>query len=401
MKKILIRILLGVTALFVLLAIVFHRPIYRAYQVATVFDKEQIAENFRSMDTIFDKSVMKKGDHLFPLEKQIQPIIDEYTWQGKKKNVSTFLKDNMTTGLLVLKNGAIAHESYYLGNTQDSKAIAWSVSKSVLSAGFGIAVHEGMIDIHKNVEDYVPYLSGSGYEGVRVKDVLQMSSGIGFDETYSDPDSDINRMGRALALNTSIDEFVLSLNRERPPGNYNHYVSMDTQVLGMILREAVKEPVSDYIEKKLWAPLGTQADAYWLTDNKGMELVFGGLNATARDYARFGLLYLNMGKLNDRQIVPEAWVKASITPDAPHLMPGRREPGKDYPMRGYGYQWWIPPKSQGDYSAIGIYNQYIYINPELKVVIVKNTAYADYNKDGIEKSRENITVLRAIAEALK
>ncbi|HCY87466.1 MAG TPA: hypothetical protein DHV36_20195 [Desulfobacteraceae bacterium] len=401
MKKLLFRISLGLIAVIFLLLAIFHRPLYRAYRVATLFDEAQIAENFRSMDTIFDKAVMNKGNPHFALAKAPRPITDTYLWQGREKSISAFLKENSTTGLLVIKDGVIVHEAYFQGNTKDSKVIAWSVSKSLLSAVFGIAVHEGFIDIEKNVAHYVPYLKESGYEKVRIKDVLQMSSGIRFDETYSDPDSDINRMGRSLALNTSIDAFVKSLKNERPPGTYNHYVSMDTQVLGMILREATGEPVGAYMERKLWQPLGTDADAYWLTDNEGMELVFGGLNATARDYARFGLLYLNNGKLNNRQIVPEAWVKASITPDAPHLMPGRREPGKDYPLRGYGYQWWIPPGGNGDYSAIGIYNQYIYINPELKVVIVKNTAYADYNKDGNEKSRENIAVLRAIANALE
>lgn len=400
MKRILKWASIGLAGTAVLLLIIFYRPILRAYQVATLFEPDRIAENFRSMDTIFDKRVMKKGADFFPLREAPGPIPDTYVWEGKTKSIPAFLKENMTTGLLVLKDGAIVHEAYYLGNDKDAKAIAWSVSKSLVSAAFGIAVHEGRIDIQKTVDHYVPYLAGSGYQGVRIKDVLQMSTGIRFDETYSDPDSDINRLGRALALNTSIDEFVRSLKRERPPGTYNHYISMDTQVLGMILRETVGESVSAYMEKKLWAPLGTRSDAYWLIDNKGMELVFGGFNATARDYARFGLLYLNKGRINGRQVVPEQWVKASITPDAPHLMPGRREKGTEYPLRGYGYQWWIPPGGKGDYSAIGIYNQYIYINPDANVVIVKNTAYADYNKDGNERSRENIAVLRAIASGL-
>jgi len=400
MKRYLKRGTMIFGALLIIGAIAFHKPAIRIYKVLHFFDKENIVENFRTADQTFGKSIIKRSGPVYQLPVKIQPIGDTYMYNGKQKSIQKFLKDNWATSFIVLKNGVIIHEQYFRGNTAKTKSISWSVSKSILSAIFGIAVKEGKIDIEKNVNHYVPFLKGSGYEGVRIKDVLQMSSGIKFNEDYGDYNSDINRMGRLLALNTSIDDFVKSLKRDKKPGTYNHYVSMDTQVLGMILKNAIGQSITQYMHKKLWGPLGAESDAYWCVDNNGMELVFGALNAVARDYARFGLLYLNKGKLNGRQIVPAQWVKDSITPDAPHLMAGRKEKGKKY-VPGYGYQWWIPPITDGDFVAIGIYNQYIYVNPKKRVVIVKSSAYPHYNKDGKQRSQENVIMFKKIAKSLK
>ncbi len=127
---------------------------------------------------------------------------------------------------------------------------------------------------------------------------------------------------------------------------------------------------------------------------------FGGLNAALRDYARFGLLYLNEGRnYKGEQLVPAKWVRASVTPDAPHLMPGKNNPGSDWPM-GYGYQWWIPENPEGDFSAIGIYGQFIYVHPTYNVVIAKSSAYVDYNNTGDEMEFESMEAFRAIAKGL-
>ncbi len=131
-----------------------------------------------------------------------------------------------------------------------------------------------------------------------------------------------------------------------------------------------------------------------------MEMSFGGLNAALRDYARFGLLYLNEGRnYKGEQLVPAKWVRASVTPGAPHLMPGKNNPGSDWPM-GYGYQWWIPENPEGDFSAIGIYGQFIYVHPTYNVVIAKSSAYVDYNNTGDEMEFESMEAFRAIAKGL-
>ena len=289
-----------------------------------------------------------------------------------------------------------------------------SVGKSVVSALVGIALADGKLgDLETAVSDIVPELKGSGYEGVRLKDVLQMASGIRFNEDYADLFSDINRMGRALALGTSVQDFVRSLQRQFPPGTTNHYVSMDTQVLGLCLRRAVGMPLTQYLEEKLWVRCGMESDVRWSLDNEKdqMELAFGTLHATTRDYARFGWLYLNEGAspLDGRQVVPQEWVRASVTPDGPHVQPGpsnkQRAGIQHEPAFGYGYQWWLPGKLDhpdevaGDFMAIGVYNQFIYVSPEHRVVVAMNCAYADYDKGSneLDSEAEAVEAFRAIA----
>jgi CubicO group peptidase (beta-lactamase class C family) len=305
-----------------------------------------------------------------------------------------------TTGLLVIKGGRIVFENYYQGNQPDTRTIAMSVSKSLVSCLIGIALAEGKIsDLQDPVDKYAPQLKGGGYEGVSLKNVLQMSSGIRFTEDYGDLKSDIVRMVASF-LTGSVNDFVAVLPNERTPGTFNRYVSADTQVLGMVLAGATGQSLTDYGQEKLWGPLGAEYDAEWLTDAKGVEMAFGGLNATLRDYARFGWLYLKKGRnFKGRQLVPEAWVMASVTPDAPHLMPGRDNPASSFPM-GYGYQWWIPENPQGDFTAIGIYGQFIYVHPVHQVVIAKTSAYVDYNNSGDEMEFESMEAFRAIAKGI-
>jgi CubicO group peptidase (beta-lactamase class C family) len=369
----------------------------RLYTAVTLFEPDRVEENFRTMTEQFEARVVKSGE-ASPFAYELKELPASYTYRGEEKRVGDFIDRTMTTGLVVMKGDTVLYEAYFRGNTEHSLAISWSVAKSVVSALVGIAVDEGLIDISRPVTDYLPGLAGSGYDGVRVKDVLQMSSGVRFNEDYADFSSDINRMGRAFALNTPLKKIVASLEREREPGTVCHYVSMDTQVLGMILTEATGMELSRYMEQKLWAPMGAESDARWLIDSEGMEMVFGGLNAVLRDYARFGLLYANGGMRDGRQIVPAAWVEASVTPDAPHLMPGSN-PDPDWTM-GYGYQWWIPEGGEGDFMAIGIYGQAVYVNPRYQVVIAKTSAYADYDTDGEEMEMESVEFFRAIARAL-
>lgn len=379
----------------VALAVLYRSQIARVYEVIVLFEPERIASNFRSMDTMFQTVPVHRGPSAHQFDRAERGLPATYEYKGATKDTGRFLRDTWTTGLIVLQDGKVAHENYFLGNTSESKVISWSVAKSFISALVGIAVAEGRIkDIRQPVDDYVPALKGSGYNGVSIKDVMQMSSGIRFNEDYDAFFSDINRLGRAIALGSSLDAFVASLRRERPPGRFHHYVSMDTQVLGMVLHAATGETLASYLESRLWKPLGMESDAYWLVDGNGMELAFGGLNAVLRDYARLGQLYLNEGAWQGKQIVPAAWVRASVTPDAPHLVPGNAASNW---VLGYGYQWWIPQQPDGDYLAIGVYGQFVYVDPKRKVVIAKTSAYPDYNLDGADKELETIALFRAIA----
>ena len=398
LKKLLI--VFGIIFGILIIALLFNYDrIQRLYRVMNLFNQDIVVENFRTMGNKFASRTIHRGPDVFTFKKDIKKLPDEYTFKGKNKSVNSFIDHSGTTGLIVIKDDTILFENYYRGNTESSKAISWSVAKSFVSALFGIAVSEGYIkDINQPVTDYLPSLRSSGYNGVSIKNVLQMSSGVRFNEDYGDFNSDINRMGRYFALNMPLADFVASLKAERKPGTFHHYVSMDTQVLGMILRAATGKNLSEYAEEKLWKPLGAEAPARWLLDSSGVEAAFGGLNVTLRDYARFGRLYLKQGNWNGKQIIPEAWCKSSVTPDAHHLMPGKR-PDASWVL-GYGYQWWIPENPDGDYLAIGIYGQAIYVYPRYNIVIAKTSAYADYNKDGEDMEIESIEMFRAIARNL-
>lgn len=376
-----------------------YQRLIRLYRVVTLFDKDVIVENFRHMDNLFAKKIVHKAEKPSSFERELQPLPETFSYNGQEIDLQDFLKDQWTTGLIVTKDGKITFESYWLGNDETTKTISWSACKPMISALVGIALDEGLIkDINEPVTDYVPFLKGTGYDGVSIKHVLQMSSGVGFNEDYADFNSDINRMGRMMALNRSIDDFVASLKNNREPGTYHHYVSMNTQVLAMILREVTGKSISDYMEEKLWKRIGTESDGFWLVDNKGMELAFGGFNAVLRDYARVGLLYLQDGNWEGKSVVPSQWVHASITPDAPHLQPGERS--SSYWVLGYGYQWWVPLRPEGDFLAIGIYGQFIYVHPVYRVVIAKSSAYKDYKIDGKDKHLQTIEMFRAIARRL-
>lgn len=352
----------------------------RLWKFNTLFREDKIVQNFRSMHELVPFHVVHRGDAVYEFGRDSENLPETFDYKGKTYKIDELLENTWTTGLIIIKDDKIRFEKYYRGNTENTLNISWSVGKSFVSALIGIAVQEGYIkDIHTPVSDYVPQLKGTGYDGVSLKDVLQMSSGVKFDEDYHSFFSDINRMGRVVALGNSINDFAASLERERQPGTYNHYVSMDTQVLGMVLKAVTGKTPSQYLEEKIWKRIGMQADAKWLVDDADMELVFGTLNVTLRDYARFGRLYMYYGNWNGEQVVPRQWVIDSVTPDAPHLQPGDN-PNSDNKM-GYGYQWWIPEHPKGDFMALGVYDQYIYINPAKKVVIVKNSAFPHWKID--------------------
>lgn len=358
------------------LVFAFHTKIheyYAVYQYANTFKPDVIDANFRSLYKIYPSIRVERSGEVSPLPRSERFLPQTYVYEGETRQIADWLEKTQTTGFLVLKDGAIVHEQYERGNTAETQAIAMSMSKSMISFLIGNAVRDGLINLDEAVDHYAPQLAEGGYKGVTVKNALQMSSGIGFNEDYGDLSSDIVRYIIQM-LTGSVKDFTSQLKKNREQGTVNTYVSADTQVLSMVLEGATGKPMTDYFKEKLWSRLGAEADAYWLADAKGDVVAAGGLNAVLRDYARFGLLYMNEGRnFKGEQLVPEEWVHDSVTPDAPHLMPGRDDPELGKPM-GYGYQWWIPGKPQGDFSGIGIYGQYIYINPQHKVVIAKTSA---------------------------
>ena len=367
--------------------------------MSSLFTGVEQYETFNRLAEIFPHHVIEASSapYTFPEGERIE-LPETYEFGGETRDTQAFLAETDTAALLVLSDGAIVYENYWLTGGPDVHWMSMSVGKSFVSALVGIALADGLIEsIEDPITDYVPALAGSAYDGVRIKDVLQMSSGARWDEDYSDPESDIMRFGYACGTGASLDEFTATLVREREPGTYNYYNSTDTQALGMLLAAATGRSLADYAEERLWEPLGMERAAYWITDNHGMEMAAGGLQLTARDYAKFGQLYLQQGSWQGRQVVPADWVHDSVTPDAPHVMPGLNP---EYPV-GYGYQWWVPAGDEGEFSAIGVYNQFIFVNPTKRMVIVKlsaNSGYGLTDDDTSWREMESFELFRAIGQ---
>jgi len=394
---------LGISLALILLVagsvwFVFGDRIARVQVVSSLFTGAEQIDNFNRMHMMFPVTTMPAAEqpYSFPVVETV-PLPTEFIYRGEQVETAEFLARTDTGAVLVIKDGAIQFEQYWRSGGQTQTWLSMSVAKSFISALIGIAIEQGHIrDINDPITDYAPELAGSAYDNVAIKDILQMSSGASWNEDYGDPESDINRFARVFALGGSMNKFATTLTREMAPGTYNRYNSTDTQALGMLLTAATGRSITEYMIENLWHPMGAENIGYWLTDADNMEMAFGGLNITARDYAKLGELYRLGGALNGHQIVPADWVSASIVADAPHLVPGDN-PASDWPL-GYGHQWWIPEGTTGEFMAIGVYNQFIYIAPEADMVVVKlsaNSAYGTPEDEGASSEFESIEFFRA------
>ena len=371
--------ILAVAVVAALAALWKREEITRLLAVNSLFAPDRIVANFSNMDRAFLNVPLSQASGTRLPDGSPVPLPD-----GTEK----WIADRSITAIVVLKDGKVTHESYYLDTQPGDLRISWSVAKSFLSLLTGILVDEGALTLSDPVEKYAPPLANSAYAGVSVQDILQMESGVAFDEDYFNPDSDINRMGRVIALGGALDDFTADLSvRDRVPGAAMKYVSMDTHVLGMVLRGATDQSIPDLMAEKLTGPMGIGAATY-LTDGEGVAFVLGGLNMTTRDYARMGLLVAQGGQLDGRQIVPEDWINISTVPSA------LTEVGR---MR-YGYQWWMPADVRaGEIMAQGVYGQFVYIDRARNVVIAVNAADRAFREPGV--SEGNIEMFRKIAAA--
>ncbi len=256
----------------------------------------------------------------------------------------------------------------------------------------GIALEEHLFDsVDDNITDYVPELMGSGYEGVPIKHLLQMCSGIRFVEEYNLDDADVMVMRQHIEAGGSIKAYAATLEAEHSSGEVYNYASIDTQVLGMLLENVTGMSPSDYLQEKLWGVLGMESDAKWVADQHGTVLTFSLFNVSLRDYAKFGLLFLNRGTWNGQRLISEEWIRQSVTPEKEFLkLKDFYSEGWDI---GYGYQWWVPNGAEGEFTALGIYGQYIYVNPAREIVIAKTSADPSFD----ERDMETIAALRSIS----
>lgn len=373
-------ILLILTAL----ALWKREEITRLNAVLTLFEPDRIVQNFSHMDRVFHSVPLPKGDG------PVMPLPPGAAF-ALPPEAEVWIAERNVTGLVLLRDGQLRHESYYQNTGPLDRRVSWSVAKSFLSALLGTLVADGTVDLDKPVVDYAPLLKASAYDGATVRQVANMTSGVAFDEGYLDFWSDINRMGRTLALGGSMDSFAAGITARRgPAGAAWQYVSIDTHILGMVIRGATGRPVADLMSERIVQPLGLEVEPYYLTDGHGEPFVLGGLNLITRDYARMGELFRLRGRANGQQIVPAEWTDISTRPQA------ETPPG----ALGYGYQWWIPQNAEpGEFLAHGVYGQFIYVNRHAGVTIALNSADRDFTAPGVEA--QNIAMLRNLTARLE
>ena len=382
--KWLLRIVLGLVLAAFVVGVWKREEIQRLMVVNSLFSEDKIVKNFSHMRDAFLTTELPRGT--------------DPTWElpygagfDLPEGTNQWINDRSVTSLLVMQDGDILFEEYYLGTGPDDRRISWSVAKSYLSALFGILLDEGSIrSLDDPVVQYAPELSDSAYETATIRNVLNMASGVTFDEDYLDYHSDANKMGRILALGGELDDFAGSLQDSfATPGTTWQYVSIDAHVIGMVIRGATGQSVAELLTEKIIEPLGLERNGYYITDGAGVAFVLGGLNFTTRDFARFGQLILQNGTRDGRQVVPADWISDSTRPSAP------TEAGKI----GYGYQWWIPVGAhQGEFMARGIYGQYIYFDQPRGVLIVTTGADRKFSEPGVNE--QNIEMFRKIAQSL-
>ena len=302
-----------------------------------------------------------------------------YDFQGSRFSPIDYVSRNPVTGLLIAKDDHILFEHYQYARTDHDRFVSQSMVKSIIGLLIGIAIAEGAIkSVDDTPEAYVPGFRGSEYGRTPIRDLLHMSSGVDFGETR-DGGRDLNRLwnGMGIAFPTTkmgtVNSIVQFNQRMAPAGTRFYYASIEPDVLGMVLHNAVNKSASDYLREKLWEPVGAEADARWLIDAEGFELAHFGFNAVLRDYARLGRLLAHDGAWDGKQIVPAQWMIDATTVRASdtYLLPGRAT--KKF---GYGYLLWLFPGERRQFALLGYKGQYVCVDPVSKLVMV-HTAVED------------------------
>ena len=329
---------------------------------------EQQVVGYRTMEKITPTRVVRRGTHVHALPMAPHPIAPHWTWQGQPMDVDRYMAAMRTSGVIVLKDGKIVLERYGLGRTARDRWTSFSVAKSVTSILIGAAIKDGAIkSLDAPVTDYIPELKGGAYQGVTVAQLLTMTSGVKWNEDYSDPNADVARAGVAI-LEPGVDpivSYMRRLPRADPPGAKFVYKTGETDLAGVLLTNAVGKTMADYLSEKLWRPYGMEQDAVWVEDPAGHERGGCCISMTLRDYARIGQFMLDGGRAGAVQVLPEGWVRDATSLHVPF-------PASPEAEKGYGYFWWI---HDGAYAAEGIFGQEIFVYPKDRVVIAINSAW--------------------------
>jgi CubicO group peptidase (beta-lactamase class C family) len=295
-------------------------------------------------------------------------------------DVDAYMAKQRNAGLIIIQDGKIRFEKYALGQTKDGRWTSFSVAKSLTSSLVGAAIRDGYIkSIDDKITVYIPDLRRSAYDDVTVRQLLTMTSGIKWNEDYTDPKSDValfNLHKAEPGVDVTVS-YMRTLKREAPAGSTWVYKTGETNLIGVLVSSATKKTLSAYLSEKIWTPYGMEQDAVWMLGSTGHEISGCCVSATLRDYARVGTFILGGGMIGSKPVFPDDWLKNATTKQA--------DIGD--PDRGYGYQWWT--NSDGSFAAQGIFGQGIFIDPKRKIVIASNGNWKTATEpDGVGAERE-------------
>jgi CubicO group peptidase (beta-lactamase class C family) len=342
-------------------------------------------------DQVYEGRLVRRATTPSSLARAPSEPAVRYEYQGQTFTLDDYLARNPATGLLVARGDTILVERYQYARHDRHRLTSWSMAKTVTAMLIGIAIAEGhILSVDDPAAAYVPALAGTEYGRTSLRHLLQMSSGVRFVEEYREND-DVSRLvvDTFRQIGSGGVEAVTPFNvRIAPSGTRFYYASVETQVLGLVLRNAVGRRVADYLQEKIWEPMGAEADATWLIDRAGQEATYCCLNAVLRDYARLGLLLAHDGHWRGRQIIPAAWIK-----EATIVRPGQPQPATG----GYGYQVWILAGERRMFVLRGIRGQAIFVDPASRLVMVHTAVRKQPRDPGI---REENALWRSFVQQL-
>ena len=382
----------GAAAALGILWMRFGKKIKVLYTSLNSFKDENLAYTFQHTPQIQPTKKISRGTEPFQfLQENNAVLADGFMFEGTFYPSGKFMEDTKTSGMLVIRDDVIKYEKYFFGGDENTLFSSNSMGKSFVSVLMGIAIGEGYVEsVEDPVGKYIPEFAGTELENIPVRACLQMASGINFNE-----DTDMSGFSMRTLLGMPAMKVISKYGVQEEPYTYRRYISINTEILGQVIKNATGRSLGEYMEEKLWKKIGAAHDAYWTLSN-GTELAMGGLSISLRDYGRFARLYLREGNYNGEQILSKEWVRDSLDISAEYSRPGANLDA--YNAIGYGYQWWVPEGDKGEFMAIGVYGQWIYVNPSNQVIIVKIGADPNFMEKGYEL--KHVEFFRAVAEGI-
>jgi CubicO group peptidase (beta-lactamase class C family) len=337
--------------------------------------------------------VLKKSAEPLALRTAPQRLQLDYGFENRTLTIEDFLDRQRITGLLVIRDGDVLFERYQYDRTPEHRFVSHSMAKSIISLATGLAIAEGKLgSLDDNAVKYVPGLAGNAFGETTIRNLLRMSSGVRFTEDYSGKD-DLAKFAALRIAQGSVAALRAFNDREAEQGTRFHYASPQTVALVAVLQAATGATLSNYLTTRLWQPMGAEADATWVTNSDGLEAGAGGFNAVLRDYGRLGLLLANDGAVGERQVIPRDYILEAT--DWRHH-PGAFAPRQATPYLGYGYQFWIFPGEKRRFALLGVYGQSIFVDPDLKLVMVVTAAAKNASVGKESLAAERGAVWRAL-----